>query len=163
MAEEKPKTAESKDVSVPILAEEQKEMVEEREIVAQKPNDKENELAKIEWDKRYALIKAWEETEKAKVENKTYKKLSALGSWETNQKAVLESQIRQHEEKLERKKVEFAEKMTNKIAEIQKEAEERKTMIEAKRGQDFLKVEENAARYHSLGYLPRRSLICFAT
>ncbi|KDP25465.1 hypothetical protein JCGZ_20621 [Jatropha curcas] len=158
MAEEKPKTAESKDVSVPILAEEQKEMVEEREIVAQK-----NELAKIEWDKRYALIKAWEETEKAKVENKTYKKLSALGSWETNQKAVLESQIRQHEEKLERKKVEFAEKMRNKIAEIQKEAEERKTMIEAKRGQDFLKVEENAARYHSLGYLPRRSLICFAT
>ncbi|KAJ4832026.1 hypothetical protein Tsubulata_010273 [Turnera subulata] len=113
-------------------------------------------LAIIETEKRNALIKAWEENEKAKIENKTYKNISAIGSWESAKKASAEAKIKKYEEKIERKKAEYAEKMKNKIAEIHKMAEEKKVMIEAKRGEDCLKIEETAAKYRSTGYEPKK-------
>ncbi|PRQ17748.1 hypothetical protein RchiOBHm_Chr7g0198371 [Rosa chinensis] len=35
--------------------------------------------AEIETEKRLALIKAWEESEKTKAENRAYKRMSAVG------------------------------------------------------------------------------------
>ncbi|KAF2313276.1 hypothetical protein GH714_010106 [Hevea brasiliensis] len=117
--------------------------------------DRDAELAKVESEKRYALIKAWEENEKAKVENKTHKKLSAVASQETTKKAYVDTKIKKYEEKIEKKKAKYAEKKNNKIAEIHRAAEEKRAMIEAKRGEQCLKVEEIAATYRSLGHMPR--------
>ncbi|KAJ9147899.1 hypothetical protein P3X46_030013 [Hevea brasiliensis] len=125
--------------------------------------DRDAELAKVESEKRYALIKAWEENEKAKVENKTHKKLSAVASQETTKKAYVDTKIKKYEEKIEKKKAKYAEKKNNKIAEIHRAAEEKRAMIEAKRGEQCLKVEEIAATYRSLGHMPRRYLGCFGS
>ncbi|KAL3644194.1 hypothetical protein CASFOL_012126 [Castilleja foliolosa] len=50
-------------------------------------------LAKLEDDKRYSFIKAWEESEKTKVENKAHKQLSDISAWENNNKADFESKL----------------------------------------------------------------------
>ncbi len=52
---------------------------------------------------------------------------------------------------MEKKKAEYAEKMKNKLALIHKAAEEKRAMIEAKRGEDLLKAEEMAAKYQAKG------------
>ncbi|GFZ16484.1 nucleic acid-binding, OB-fold-like protein [Actinidia rufa] len=103
-------------------------------------------LARVETEKRLALIKAWEESEKSKAENKAYKKFSAIEAWESSKKASVEAQLKKMEEKFEKKKAEYAEMMNNKAAEIHKAAEEDRAIIEAKRGEDFLKVEESDIR-----------------
>lgn len=64
---------------------------------------------------------------------------------------------------MEKKKAKYVEKNKNKIAENHKAAEEKKAIIEAKRGEKFLKVEETAAIYRSLGYMPRKCLGCFSS
>ncbi|KAJ7004029.1 hypothetical protein NC653_009039 [Populus alba x Populus x berolinensis] len=110
-------------------------------------------LSRVETEKRCALIKAWVENEKAKVENKAHKKLSAIGSWETTKKVSVEAKIQKFEEKLERKKAEYAEKMKNRAAELHKTAEEKKAMIEAKKSEECLKVEETAAKFRATGSL----------
>ncbi|KAJ6388692.1 hypothetical protein OIU77_027115 [Salix suchowensis] len=120
-------------------------------------------LSRVETEKRYALIKAWVENEKAKVENKAHKKLSAIGSWETTKKVSVEAKIRKFEEKMERKKAEYAEKMKNKAAELHKAAEEKKAMIEAKKSEECLKVEETAAKFRATGYTPKKFLGCFSS
>ncbi|KAK8520919.1 hypothetical protein V6N12_004844 [Hibiscus sabdariffa] len=120
-------------------------------------------LARVETEKRLALVHAWEENEKAKVDNKAHKKMSAIGSWENTKKADVEAQLRSFEEKLEKKKAEYAEKMKNKVAELHKEAEEKRAMIEAKKGEEFLKIEETAAKYRSTGYIPKKFLACFSS
>uniref|UniRef100_A0A6N2KB39 LIM zinc-binding domain-containing protein n=1 Tax=Salix viminalis TaxID=40686 RepID=A0A6N2KB39_SALVM len=102
-------------------------------------NNRDAILSRVETEKRYALIKAWVENEKAKVENKAHKKLSAIGSWETTKKVSVEAKIRKFEDKMERKKAEYAEKMKNKAAELHKAAEEKKAMIEAKKSEECLK------------------------
>ncbi|KAL6181915.1 hypothetical protein ACLB2K_048563 [Fragaria x ananassa] len=79
--------------------------------------------AEIETEKRLALIKAWEESEKTKVENRAYKRMSAVGLWEENKKSSVEARLRKIEEKFERKKAEYVEKMKNKVAEIHKASE----------------------------------------
>lgn len=53
------------------------------------------------------------------------------------------------------------EKMKNKIALIHKEAEEKRAMIEAKRGEDHLKAEETAAKHRATGTAPKKLLGCF--
>nr|GMC87343.1 remorin isoform X2 [Ipomoea batatas] len=54
-------------------------------------------LAQLELEKRLALIKAWEENEKAKADNKAHKKLSAIAAWENTKKASVEAQLKQIE------------------------------------------------------------------
>ena len=65
------------------------------------------------------------------------------------------------QEELEKKKAEYAEKMKNKIAIIHKEAEEKRAMVEAKRGEEVLKAEEMAAKYRATGHAPKKLIGCF--
>ncbi|KAH7513960.1 hypothetical protein FEM48_Zijuj11G0038200 [Ziziphus jujuba var. spinosa] len=130
---------------------------------AEGPIDRDTVLARVEAEKRLALIKAWEESEKTKAENKAYKKMSAVGSWENTKRAAVEAQLRKIEEKLEKKKAEYAEKMKNKMAEVHKAAEEKRAMVEANRLEQHLKVEETAAKYRAAGYTPKKLLGCFSS
>ncbi|KAL3599043.1 hypothetical protein D5086_006961 [Populus alba] len=179
MGEEEHEKAESKAVSLPTPAKEHGPVQEEKEAslndaanekslvpVSEKAadptadesvsggsNNRDAILSRVETEKRCALIKAWVENEKAKVENKAHKKLSAIGSWETTKKVSVEAKIQKFEEKLERKKAEYAEKMKNRAAELHKTAEEKKAMIEAKKSEECLKVEETAAKFRATGVL----------
>ncbi|XP_017972146.1 PREDICTED: remorin isoform X2 [Theobroma cacao] len=136
------------------------DVAEEKSLI---PVPENSVLARVETEKRLALLKAWEENEKAKVENKAHKKISAIGSWENTKKAGVEAQLKKIEEQLEKKKAEYAEKMKNRVAEIHREAEEKRAMIEAKRGEDFLKIEETAAKFRATGYTPKKFLGCFSS
>ncbi|XP_066332166.1 remorin-like isoform X1 [Miscanthus floridulus] len=60
-------------------------------------NDRDIALAKVEIEKRNSLIKAWEENEKAKADNKVAKKQSIILSWENTKKAVIEAQLKKKE------------------------------------------------------------------
>ncbi|KAL9267817.1 Remorin-like protein [Drosera capensis] len=115
-------------------------LVEATESAELKPSegslDRDAFLARLETEKRNSLIKAWEESEKSKAENKAHKRLSS--------------------EKLEKKKALYAEKMKNKIAIIHKEAEEKRAIVEAKKGEDILKAEETAAKYRATGTTPKK-------
>ncbi|GFP89859.1 uncharacterized protein at3g61260 [Phtheirospermum japonicum] len=123
--------------------------------------DRDVALAKLEDDKRLSFIKAWEESEKTKVENKAQKQLADVSAWENSKKASVESQLKKIEEQIEKKKGEYAEKMKKKIALVHKQAEEKRAMVEAKRGEALLKVEEFAAKYCATGHVPKKVLGCF--
>ncbi|KAL6526961.1 hypothetical protein OROGR_016051 [Orobanche gracilis] len=134
------------------------------EAVEKKPEGSVNRdavLAEVATEKRLSLIKAWEESEKSKAENKAEKKISAIGAWENSKKASLEAELKKIEEQLEKKKAEYTEKMKNKVALIHKAAQEKRAMVEAKRGEDLLKAEEVAAKYRATGTAPRKLLGCF--
>jgi len=118
-------------------------------------------LARVATEKRISLIRAWEESEKSKAENKAHKKLSDIGAWENCKKASVEAELKKIEEKLEKKKAEYVEKMKNKVALIHRSAEEKRAVIEAKRGEDLLKAEETAAKYRATGTGPKKLLGCF--
>ena len=62
---------------------------------------------------------------------------------------------------MEKKKAEYAEKMKNKAAIIHKQAEEKKAMVEAKRGEEVLKAEEMSAKYRATGHTPKKLMGCF--
>ncbi|XP_047967449.1 remorin 1.4-like isoform X4 [Salvia hispanica] len=119
-------------------------------------------LAKVEIEKKLSLIKAWEENEKTKAENKAHKKLSAIDAWENTKRAAVEAELQQIEEKFEKKKAEYAEKMKNKEALIHKAAEEKRAMIEENRGKEFLNAEEMAAKYRTTATIPKKSCACFS-
>ncbi|KAK3034598.1 hypothetical protein RJ639_033844 [Escallonia herrerae] len=119
-------------------------------------------LGRVETEKRLALVKAWEVSEKTKADNKAIKKLSAIGAWENTQGAAVEAQLKQIEEKFERKKAEYAEQMKNKMAEIHKAAEEKRAMVKAKRGEDAIKVEEIAAKCRATGSTPKKLFGCLS-
>ncbi|KAL3604094.1 hypothetical protein D5086_004953 [Populus alba] len=136
--------------------------------------DRDVALADLEKEKRLSFIKAWEDSEKTKAENKSQKNLSAVAAWENSKKAALEAKLRKKEhfgihinkiscrqEKLEKQKAEYAEKMKNRIALIHKEAEEKKAIVEAKRGEEVLKAGETAAKYRATGQTPKKLLGCF--
>ncbi|KAI7747784.1 hypothetical protein M8C21_006155 [Ambrosia artemisiifolia] len=112
-------------------------------------------------EKRMALIKAWEENEKTRADNKAYTKISAIGAWENTKRAAIEADLKQIEEDIENEKAKQREKMKNKMAAIHKEAEEKRAAIIAKKGQDLIKVEEAAAKFHATGTLPSRLFKCF--
>ncbi|XP_038875881.1 remorin-like isoform X2 [Benincasa hispida] len=137
------------------------EKAEEKEKDSEGSINRDAVLARVATEKRLSLIKAWEESEKSKAENRAHKKLSAIGSWENSNKAAVEAELKQIEEKLEKKKAEYIEKMKNKIALIHKSAEEKKADIEAKRGEEKIKAEEIAAKYRSTGTAPKKILGCF--
>jgi len=65
------------------------------------------------------------------------------------------------QEQLEKKKAEYGEKMKNKVALVHKEAEEKRAMIEAKRGEEILQTEEMAAKYRATGTTPKKTIGCF--
>ncbi|KAL2902466.1 Remorin [Bienertia sinuspersici] len=123
--------------------------------------DRDIVLAKVEEDKKLALVGAWEDNEKSKAENKACKKLSDVDSWEASKKASIESELRAMEEKLEKKKAEYAEKMKNKVAEVHKLAQEKRAMIEAQKGEELLKAEECAAKFRATGHVPTKCFGCF--
>ncbi|KAL0425976.1 UNVERIFIED_CONTAM: Remorin [Sesamum radiatum] len=122
--------------------------------------DRDVALAKLEDEKRLSFIKAWEESEKTKVENKAQKKFSDVAAWENSKKASIESQLKKIEEQLEKKKAEYAEKMKNKVALVHKQAEEKRAMVEARRGEEILKAEEMAAKYRATGQTPKKAFGC---
>ncbi|KAE8699738.1 Remorin [Hibiscus syriacus] len=124
-------------------------------------HDRDVALAEVEKAKRLSFIKAWEDSEKTKAENKSQKKLSAIVAWENSKKAALEAKLKKIEEQLETKKAEYGERMKNKVALVHKEAEEKRAMVEAKRGEDVLKAEEMAAKYRATGQTPKKLLGCF--
>lgn len=66
------------------------------------------------------------------------------------------------QEQLLKKKAEYIEKMKNKIARLHKSAEEKRAIIEAKRGEDLLNAEEIAAKCCATGTSPKKPLLgCF--
>ncbi|KAK1374799.1 hypothetical protein POM88_030992 [Heracleum sosnowskyi] len=124
-------------------------------------NDRVAALTRVETEKRLAFIKAWEEKEKTKAENKAYKKKSAIGAWENTKKALVEVQLEQIEamtkkilaqieEELEKKKAEKLEKFKNKIAIIHQKAEEKRAAAETERGKKFLKIDEKGAKLREM-------------
>ncbi|CAH1448000.1 unnamed protein product [Lactuca virosa] len=123
--------------------------------------DRDMALAGVDKEKKLSFIKAWEESEKSKVENKSQKELSAITSWENTKKADVEAKLKQIEEKFDKKKAEYAEKMKNKVGLIHKQAEEKRAMVEAKKSEDHLKTEELAAKYRATGTVPKKALGCF--
>ncbi|TKY45169.1 Remorin protein [Spatholobus suberectus] len=177
-AEPQPVSEATKDVTeeksvIPVPTSEEKPdeskalvLVEKTQEVAEvKPSEgsvnRDAVLARVATEKRLSLIKAWEESEKSKAENKAHKKFSAVSAWENSKKAAVEAELKKIEEQLEKKKAEYAEKIKNKIATIHKEAEEKRAIVEAKKGEDLLKAEETAAKYRATGTAPKKLLGCF--
>ncbi|KAL9328691.1 hypothetical protein ACSQ67_003694 [Phaseolus vulgaris] len=143
-------------------------------------------LARVLTEKRLALIKAWEESEKTKAENRqlfgsigkcnvsslkrvsnisilwAYKKHSAVELWEDSRKASVEAELKKIEENMERKKAEYVEKMKNKVAEIHRLAEEKRANVKAQKREEFLGVEETAEKFRSRGVTPRKFFACFS-
>ncbi|KAG5029941.1 hypothetical protein JHK82_013535 [Glycine max] len=120
-------------------------------------------LKRFESEKRLALIRAWEESEKTKAENRAYKRHNAVVLWENSKKASAEAHLKRIEEKLDRNKAKCVEKMQNKVAEIHRTAEEKRAMIEAYKGEEFLEIEEKAAKFRTRGYSPKKYLPCFGS
>ncbi|KAJ0111792.1 hypothetical protein Patl1_00413 [Pistacia atlantica] len=133
----------------------------EKKKISGGSQDRDVALADLEKGKRLSFIKAWEESEKSKAENKAQKKLSDVTAWENSKKASLEAKLKRIEEQLERKKAEYAEKIKNNVALIHKQAEEKRAMVEAKRGEELLKAEEMGAKYRATSTTPKKLLGCF--
>ncbi|KAL5727537.1 hypothetical protein ACHQM5_000721 [Ranunculus cassubicifolius] len=123
--------------------------------------DRDKALTRVETEKRLSLIKAWEESEKTKAENKAQRKKSSIDSWENTRVANIENQLKKIEEELEKKKAEATEKLKNKIALIHKAAEEKKAEVIAMEGQELLKAEETAAKYRATNMAPKKLIGCF--
>uniref|UniRef100_A0A0A9F448 Remorin C-terminal domain-containing protein n=1 Tax=Arundo donax TaxID=35708 RepID=A0A0A9F448_ARUDO len=113
-------------------------------------------LAKIVSEKRLTLINAWEESEKARAENRAAKNLAYITSWENAKKAELEAELKKIEEQLEKKKAAYEEKLKNKLATLHKSAEEKRALTEAKRGEEIVMAEEMAAKYRAKGEAPTK-------
>ncbi|KAH7862944.1 hypothetical protein Vadar_011361 [Vaccinium darrowii] len=69
---------------------------------------------------------------------------------------VLEIGYPSYEQEELEKKADYAEKMHNKVASIHKEAEERRAMVEARKGEEMLKAEAMAAKYRATGTVPKK-------
>ncbi|CAJ1817487.1 unnamed protein product [Sphenostylis stenocarpa] len=128
------------------------------EIPENKPSsrgsiDRDIALAQVAKEKQMSYVKAWEESEKAKADNRG----SCLGR---KKEAALEAELKKLEEKLEKKKAKCVEKMKNKMALVHKKAEEKRAVIESKRGEEVLKAEESAAKYRATGTTPKKSMGC---
>ncbi|KAI5077735.1 hypothetical protein GOP47_0007559 [Adiantum capillus-veneris] len=127
-----------------------------------KSTDRDEALAKLNQDRTVSHIRAWEEMEKAKAANKYNKTIAKINGWENAEKAAAEASLKKKEEALEKKRAAFVEKMKNKIAAVHRSAEEQRAMAEATRGEEFVKVEELAAKYRAHGKAPK-TFLCFRT
>ncbi|KAL8554302.1 hypothetical protein ACS0TY_002475 [Phlomoides rotata] len=118
-------------------------------------------LAKLDYEKKLSFIKAWEDSEKAKADNRAQKRQSKITSWENSKKASLELQLKKMQEQLERKKAKLGEKIKNKEALIHKQAEEKRAVVEARKGEELLQTEETAAKYRASGQVPKSGFKIF--
>ncbi|XP_048538238.1 remorin 1.4-like [Triticum urartu] len=124
--------------------------------------DRDAVLAKVEMERKLSMVKAWEENQKIKADNRAEQRMSSVRSWENTRKAAVEAKLRTREEKLERKKAEYAEKMRNRVAMIHKEAEEQRAAVEARRQEEMIKCQEMAAKHRSKGTTPAKKFLgCF--
>ncbi|XP_040987380.1 remorin-like isoform X1 [Juglans microcarpa x Juglans regia] len=124
--------------------------------------DRDIALSEVEMEKRLSFVNAWEESEKTKAQNKAQKKFSAVAAWENSKIASVEANLRKIEATLEKLKADYREKMNNKAALIHKQAEEKRAMIEARLKEDFIKIEEMAAKYRATGHPPKKQRFrCF--
>lgn len=121
------------------------------------PAKREAVLSKLNNDKNNTEIKAWEGNKRAISLNKYNSKLSKILAWENTKKTTAEARLKLAEEKLEKKRAAYVERMRNQIAYAHKRAEEKKAEAEVKKGRDLLKVEEAAANYQIHGGLPKWS------
>eukprot|EP00250_Pteridium_aquilinum_P012164 c20542_g1_i1 orf=187-870(-) len=117
-------------------------------------------MAKLNKDKVLLLIKAWEENKKKRSYNRLSKKMAKLEAWEVGKKARAEACLRTCEEKLENERAACIEKARNKIALVQKIAEEKRALAEAHHGHQVLKAEEIAAKCRASGSRPLRFFCC---
>ncbi|XP_037463456.1 remorin-like [Triticum dicoccoides] len=115
-------------------------------------------LTRVATEKRISLIKAWEDNEKAKAENKAVKLLADITSWENSKAAELEAELKKMQEQLEKKKARCVEKLKNSAATVHKEAEEKRAAAEARRGEEIVAAEETAAKYRAKGEAPKKLL-----
>ena len=51
------------------------------------------ELARVAIEKKDSLLKAWEEIERSNVQNRSQKKLAAIGAWENSKKEEVDAQL----------------------------------------------------------------------
>jgi hypothetical protein len=116
----------------------------------------EHSLQKVEHDKVVSKARAWEESVKAKATNRSTRDEAKIASWESTQKQKAEVKLRKAEEVLEKQKAKYLERMQNEIAAAHKSAQERRAMVEAKRGEAFLKAEETAAKIRATGIFPKK-------
>ncbi|KAM3223472.1 hypothetical protein ACQJBY_057057 [Aegilops geniculata] len=124
--------------------------------------DRDAVLAKVEMNRKLSMVNAWEENQKSKADNRAEHKMSSILSWENTKKAAVQAKLRTREEKLERKKAEYAEKMRNRMAMIHKEAEEQRAVVEARRQEEMIKCQETAAKHRSQGTTPKKKFLsCF--
>ncbi|ONK64102.1 uncharacterized protein A4U43_C07F22100 [Asparagus officinalis] len=89
--------------------------------------------------------------------------MASISSWENSKLASIEAEMKKYEEALEKRRARYAEKIKNKIAMIHKEAEERRAIVEAKKAENLLKVEEEAAKYRATGVVPKKGHIWFGS
>ncbi|XP_021717540.1 remorin-like [Chenopodium quinoa] len=125
-------------------------------------SDRDIALAHVEQEKRLSFIKAWEESEQSKAVNKAEKQISALNAWENRKKASIDAKLKYIEEELEKKKAEYAEKMKNMVALVHKQTEEKRAIVQARKGEDLLMIQEKAAKYRATGYTPKKILGCIS-
>ncbi|KAH7435027.1 hypothetical protein KP509_06G045700 [Ceratopteris richardii] len=118
-------------------------------------------LAKLNQDRVLNLIKAWEDSVKAKSLNRLGKKLAKITAWEKANKARTEAQLQELEEKIENKRASFVETVHNEIAAIHRRSEEERAVAEAKHGEETLKAAEMATKYRACGKIPRKYAMCF--
>uniref|UniRef100_A0A8R7VHI7 Remorin C-terminal domain-containing protein n=1 Tax=Triticum urartu TaxID=4572 RepID=A0A8R7VHI7_TRIUA len=124
--------------------------------------DRDAVLAKVEMERKLSMVKAWEENHKSKADNRAEQRMSSIMSWENTKKAAVQAKLRTREEKLEKKKAEYAEKMRNRVAMIHKEAEEQRALVEARRQEEMIKCQEMAAKHRSQGTTPKKKFLgCF--
>ncbi|PIA49494.1 hypothetical protein AQUCO_01300355v1 [Aquilegia coerulea] len=124
-------------------------------------HDRDVALSRLETEKKLSLVRAWEDSEKTKAENKAERALSKITSWENTKKANVEAQLKKIEEQLEKKKADYIEKMKNKIALLHKEADEKRAIVIAHKGEELLKAEETAAKHRATNSTPKKLYGCF--
>ncbi|KAG6688686.1 hypothetical protein I3842_11G136700 [Carya illinoinensis] len=112
-------------------------------------------LAQINLEKRVALSKAWEKSERKKTQNRASKKLSTLESWAHSKKAVVEAEIKKIQEK-------YGAELKNKIAEIERAKEEKRALVEASQKEEFIKLEQMAEKFRATGHKPKKLLRSFS-
>ena len=48
------------------------------------------------------------------------------------------------------------------VAQIHKQAEEKRAIVQAKKGENILIIQEKAAKYRATGYAPKKLLNCIS-
>ncbi|CAN6282560.1 unnamed protein product [Urochloa humidicola] len=127
---------------------------DEKPAATDGPRDRDAFLTRVAADKTTSLIRAWEESEKAKVENRTARRLANVTSWENSMVARMEAELKKIHEQLEMKKAAQAEKLRNSLAAVHRAAEEKRAAAVARRGEEVIRAEEAAARYRAAGQAP---------